>query len=336
MDSLTHIAIGAIIGDALAGKTLGKKAMLVGAICQIIPDIDFIASFFLSPTENLLAHRGFTHSLLFGFIITIIISFTASKWKKLQDLNFKKWMLFIGTEIFVHLLLDACNIYGVGWFEPFSQYRVSFNFIFVADPLYSLWLGISVVALWWLPNKQQHRARWTKFGLIISSCYLCFCLVNKVFINQKLEKTLQLQHIEHTRYFTTPTAFNNLLWYCVAESDSGYYIGYRSVFDTSEQIKITYFPQQKELLNAIDEDEELGNLLQFSKGYYTVEKGNDALIFNDLRFGRVAGWEKSETEFAFHYYLQYPRKNILVVQRGRFAEWNLRTMKSMANRISGE
>src|SRR5688572_17946684 len=54
MDSLTHIAIGAIIGKACAGKSLGKKSMLLGAAFQSIPDIDFIGSFFLSPTENLL------------------------------------------------------------------------------------------------------------------------------------------------------------------------------------------------------------------------------------------------------------------------------------------
>lgn len=336
MDSITHIAIGAIIGDACAGKSLGKRAMLIGAVCQSIPDIDFIASFFLSPTDNLLAHRGFTHSLLFGFLATVAISFIVRRWRLWQELSLQKWMMLAGLEIFVHLLLDACNVYGVGWFEPFNHHRVSFNIIFVADPLYSIWLGISVVVLWLLPGNHYSRARWAKLGLIASSFYLCFSLVNKVFVNKTFEKTLQAQYIHSTRYFTTPTAFNNLLWYCVAENDSGYHIGYRSIFDTSEQVSLTYFPRQRWLLNAIEEDEELGNLLQFSKGYYTVERITDALVFSDLRFGRVAGWEKSETEFVFHYYLQRPGKNVLVVQRGRFAEWNIQTMKSLADRIKGE
>ena len=155
-------------------------------------------------------------------------------------------------------------------------------------------------------------------------------------MNQKLEKTLHAVHIQYGNYFTTPTAFNNLLWYCVTESDSGYHIGYSSIFDRSALISLTYFPRNRWLLNGIDEDEELGNLLQFSRGYYTVEKDIDALVFNDLRFGRIAGWEKSETKFVFHYYLQQPGKNMLVVQRGRFAEWNMHTMESMAHRIRGE
>lgn len=333
MDSITHIAIGAIIGEACAGKSLGKKAMLLGAALQSIPDIDFVASFFISPTANLLTHRGFTHSLLFGFLITIGLSLLLSK-KKL--LSFNSLMLFIGIEILIHLLLDACNSYGVGWFEPFDHYRVSFNFIFVADPLFSVGLGIGAVALLILPNEHKHRMLWVKLSLIASSIYLFAGVANKLYINKTFQKTLTHQKISTIRSFTTPTALNNLLWYCVAESDSGFHIGYRSVFDTSEQIKLTYFPRQRGLLNGLEDEEELVDLQRFSNGFYTVEKEKDILIFNDLRFGRVAGWEKANTEFAFHYYLQQPGKNMLVVQRGRFAEWNVKTLQSLITRIKEE
>lgn len=333
MDSITHIAIGAIIGEACAGKSLGKKAMLIGAALQSIPDIDFVASFFLAPTANLLTHRGFTHSLLFGFLVTIGLSLLLSK-KKL--LSFNSLLIFIGIEISIHLLLDACNSYGVGWFEPFSHYRVSFNFIFVADPFYSMWLGIAAIALLILPNEHKHRMMWVKFSLIASTLYLCIGIANKIIVNKSFQKTLNNQNISSIRSFTTPTAFNNLLWYCVAETDSGYHIGYRSVFDESEQIELAYFPRQRALLNGLEDEEELADLLRFSKGFYTVEKEKDILVFNDLRFGRVAGWEKPNTEFAFHYYLQQPGKNMLVVQRGRFAEWNVKTLHSLIRRIKEE
>jgi inner membrane protein len=64
MDSLTHIALGACMGEAFAGKQLGKKAMLWGALAQSVPDIDFVASFWMNTSSNLLAHRGFTHSFV--------------------------------------------------------------------------------------------------------------------------------------------------------------------------------------------------------------------------------------------------------------------------------
>jgi inner membrane protein len=45
MDSITHIALGAITGEALAGKSLGKRAMILGAVAQSLPDIDFPLAF---------------------------------------------------------------------------------------------------------------------------------------------------------------------------------------------------------------------------------------------------------------------------------------------------
>ena len=53
------------------------------------------------------------------------------------------------------------------------------------------------------------------------------------------------------------------------------------------------------------------------------------MTFNDQRFGQIAGWKKLETKFAFQYHLQDSQKNRVVVQRGRFAEVHIATMKSL-------
>lgn len=336
MDSITHIAIGALIGDAVAGKALGKRALLIGAACQSIPDIDFVSSFFLSPTENFLAHRGLTHSFLFGIFITVILSWVGSRWKRFPDFSMQRWMWFIGIEVFVHLLLDSLNAYGVGWLEPFSNKRFSFNVVFVADPLYSIWLGMACIGLLITYRNYNRRIKFVYAGLIASSLYLCICLFNKVIINKRIESTLKNEGQEYKRYFATPTAFNNMLWYCVVEMDSSYSIGYSSVWDTSSDITFKHFKQQRYLLKGMEDDEEVENLIQFSNGYFTVEPlQGDALLFNDLRFGRIAGWKNQKTEFSFHYYLKDPGRNVLVVQRGRYAEWNMTTMKSLLDRIKG-
>src|SRR5579872_7486382 len=75
MDSLTHIAVGACIGDLFLGKKIGKKAMLYGAIAASLPDIDFISSFWLDTADDLMAHRGFTHSFLFGLLFILALAF---------------------------------------------------------------------------------------------------------------------------------------------------------------------------------------------------------------------------------------------------------------------
>ena len=337
MDSITHIAIGALIGDAVAGKALGKRALIIGAVCQSIPDVDFINAFILSPTENLLAHRGLTHSFLFGILITIFLSGLASRWKRFPAVSIKSWMWFIGTEVLVHLLLDSLNAYGVGWFEPFSSRRFSFNVIFVADPLYSVWLGIACLGMLMVYKNHERRRKFVFMGLIVSTLYLCVCLINKTIINKRIESTLKNKGVVWKRYFATPTAFNNMLWYCVVEKNSSFYIGYSSIWDSSSEISFIQFDQQRYLIENTSDDKEIGNLIQFSNGYFTVERmEGEALLFNDLRFGRIAGWQNKPTGFSFHYYLKDPDRNLLVIQRGRYAEWNVPTMKSLAIRIMGE
>src|SRR5579872_3901458 len=143
MDTLTHIVLGACIGESIAGKQLGKKALLVGAIAQSVPDVDFAASFWLPTSSELLAHRGFTHSFLFVVIFAPLLALASKYLFRGSNVRWSRWLLFWGLQIFIHDFIDAFNAYGTGWFEPFSHYRVSFNTIYVADPLFSLWPAIA-------------------------------------------------------------------------------------------------------------------------------------------------------------------------------------------------
>src|SRR5450631_3083593 len=172
MDSITHIVLGAVIGESIAGRKLGKKAMLLGALAQSLPDIDFLASFWMDTSHDVLAHRGFTHSFLFVALAAPLLGYGAWRmWRgrgprsgrdatsggaadgagEMGDpargnLSLGGWTFFFGLQLFVHIFLDAFNAYGTGWFEPFSHYRVSFQVLFVADPFYSVWLAISFIA----------------------------------------------------------------------------------------------------------------------------------------------------------------------------------------------
>ena len=335
MDSLTHIALGACMGEAFAGKTVGKKAMLWGALAQSIPDIDFIAASWLNTSENLLAHRGFTHSILFGLAAAVLMTFFAEKWHRPHNISFRRWLAFFTAVILTHIFLDAFNNYGVGWFEPFSHYRISFNVIFVADPFFSIVPGIAFVMLLVLSRFSKKRKFWWRTGLAFCFLYLGYCVVNKTIINNQVKQLLNKQDIKYNSYFTTPAPFQAWLWFVTAAADSGYYVGYRSVFDKSEKIRLKYFPRNGYLLAAAENKKEVQQLIRFSQGYYTVEQRKDTLVFNDLRFGQVVGWENPDAEFAFHFYLTPDIDNTLVVQRGRFAKWNEHTFRIFWNRIKG-
>ena len=336
MDSLTHIALGACMGEAFAGKTVGKKAMLWGALAQSLPDIDFVAGTWLHTSDELLAHRGFTHSFLFCFLAAPIMAFFAERWHRPHNISYRKWWLFFGAAIFIHVFIDAFNNYGVGWFEPFSHQRISFNSVYVADPFLSVWPAIALAALLVLKRTNQRRRLWWVFGLALPAIYLLYSLNNKRIIDTDLKNSLQKQNISYTRYFSTPAPLQNWLWFVVAGNDSGYNVGYRSLYDKNENIHFTYFQRNDSLLSTVINKQEVKQLVRFSQDFYTVEKWHDTVVFNDLRFGQIIGWQKPENHFVFHYFLDHPEANAVVVQRGRFAEWDKEVFQNFLRRIRGE
>ena len=155
-------------------------------------------------------------------------------------------------------------------------------------------------------------------------------------MDNRVKKIFALEHIDYKRYFISPTPLNNWLWYIVAESDSGYRIGYSSLFDNHFQVNFQYFPRNAAMLTDLSKHEDLRQLLRFSKGYYTIESWNDTLVFNDLRFGQMNGWQNPRGRFTFHYFLLDPGSNRLVLQRGRFQLWNKYMLKSLVERIEGK
>lgn len=336
MDSFTHIALGACIGEAFLGKRIGKKALFLGAAIQSLPDIDVISSLWESDAGALLAHRSFTHSFFFVLLFSIVLGFIFKVRFKSVSITLNQWILFFGIQLLIHILLDSLNVYGVGWFEPFSHQRISFNLIFVADPFYSFWLIISFISLMILKRSSPARTRWVIFGIGISAIYLIYCGLNKMTIERDAKSILQKQNIAYTSYFTTPAPLNNWLWYIVAESKDGFYIGYRSLFDNEKKIDFTFIAQNKYLLDSLSDQSDLQKLIRFSRGYYGVEMVEDKLVFNDLRFGKIMGWDEAKTPFVFSYYLEHPDHNKFVLQRGRFRDFSYKAFNSLYLRIRGK
>jgi inner membrane protein len=69
MDSITQAALGAAVGEAVLGKKIGNKAILIGAIAGTIPDLDVLSRLFVdNQIYGLIYHRGITHSILFTIL----------------------------------------------------------------------------------------------------------------------------------------------------------------------------------------------------------------------------------------------------------------------------
>jgi inner membrane protein len=308
--------------------------MLIGALFQSIPDIDFVFALFLGVSENLLAHRGITHSLLFLLVMTPLLAWMGYRsWR--GKLSWRYWIFFVSLETGIHLFLDSLNNYGMGLLEPFDTMRIALHTIFVADPLFSIWPFFALIILLIIGRNHRRRVVLASIGIILAGIYLAFACINKINVESRFSHSLQHQGIAYERKLTTPTPFNNLLWFVTAGGEDGFYVGYRSVFDESDTTSLQYFPRNDELLKEVKNREDVKNLIRFSQGFYTVEKWGDTIIFNDLRFGQVAGWVDPKEKFVFHYFLDHPDdENRLVVQRGRFEGWNRKTVKKLWEKIA--
>ena len=334
MDSLTHVAIGACLGEAFAGRALGKKAMAWGILAHSIPDIDFITTPWLSTVDNLLVHRGFTHSILFTILVSLFLSIIARRLHNSYSHSFLRWFSFLTVSMTLHIVLDAFNSYGVGWFEPFSHYRVSFNLIYVADPFFSIGPGVACSILLLLNIQNSYRKLCWRLGLGISLMYCGYCAVNKTIATQLAESLLANKKIEYTRFIVTPAPLQSWLWFLAAGNDTGYFTGYISVFDRNTS-QLKYSLKNDSLLLLLEDKKEVEKLIRFSQQFYTIEQHADTILFNDLRFGQIVGWQNSAERFSFYYYLRPRMDNSLVVQRGRFAKWDRQSVHSFINRIKG-
>jgi inner membrane protein len=97
MDSLTQIALGAAMGEAVLGKKVGNRAMLWGAIGGTLPDFDVLANFFMDDMSALAFHRGITHSFLFAFTSPFLFGWLTYKFYQsgIYKNKYYKWFAFI-------------------------------------------------------------------------------------------------------------------------------------------------------------------------------------------------------------------------------------------------
>jgi len=336
LDSVTHIAIGICAGELIAGKKLGKTAMLWGAIANSFPDVDVISSLWMSTADSLLAHRGFTHSILFQLLLIPLAAFFLKRLYSKKEFSFNGWMLLIGSNLFLHIFLDALTAYGTGWFEPFSHYRVSFNTLFILDPFFSIGFVVGAIILLILKAKSSSRQKVARICVIISGAYLLFTLVNKVSVNELIEKSLTRGKISNENYVSTATPLNNFLWYIVAHDSNGVHIGYYSIFDSTDNIQYTTIIQNPHLADSLKGNEDIEKLVRFSQGYYMLEKSNDVVVFSDLRMGQLGGWADPEAPFVFRYFLKERPNNSLMIQQGRMKAMQDGAFESLWNRIKGE
>jgi len=220
--------------------------------------------------------------------------------------GWKDWAWIYFWAIFTHPLLDSCTTFGTQLFQPFSDYRVAFNNIAVADPSYTVPFVVCLIIAGYLTRNTPMRRFFNWLGIALSSLYLLYTFYNKHRVNQIFEQSFAENGITYNRYMTSPTIFSNALWQGVAEGDTAFYHGMYSTNDKPQKVfQINTFTKNHHLIAGHENDDAIQTLKWFSKNYYTIADDNGTLYLNDLRFGtRSLNPTGQQSDFVFKFRLE--------------------------------
>ncbi len=308
MDSLTQAALGAAIGEAVLGKKIGSKGAILGAAVATIPDLDVVFFLFYDKLEMLSIHRGFSHSILFSILGALFLAFIFKRVKWTKDISFQRMVTFAWLALFTHMLLDAFTAYGTQLYLPFSNERIGFDSVNVVDPVYTIPLLIGLVGSLLVFKNKPSQAIFNQIGIVVSSLYLLFTLGHKSQVENHFQSSFNKQNIHYSSLLTMPVGIANINWYGVAKTTDGIYLQKYSSFQ-NENFPLEYFPTNNELLD--DVNPELVQLMKwFAKGFYTVEKDGDQLLFYNLQVDmRGVVKTKSGKSPTMGYFILKPKKD---------------------------
>jgi inner membrane protein len=227
MDNLTHgllgLAIGALRrpeGDPGRGRRLSptdRAVLLSTVLAAELPDLDG-----LWPAQNVVldaleVHRGISHSLLFSPLWAGLATAVAvAVFRGARPLP--AFLFGWAAVVFAHLAADAWTGWGTRMFLPFSEARVSWDWMVVVDPIFTApLLAGALVAVCW-------RSRWRQalvLGLLLAGGYL----LARVGVKHQLEGEVAARHPTATQITVFPDWFGILRWRYVAEAPEGYVAG---------------------------------------------------------------------------------------------------------------
>jgi inner membrane protein len=295
MDTLTHGLVGAAVAQAACGRSLGRRAMLVGAVAGMLPDADTFIRSAADPFVRMQFHRHFTHALLFvpigagvAMLPLLLCGWGRRHWRSAYAAALLAYL--------AHPLLDLTTSYGTLLLWPFTQTRLAVDWISVVDPLFSL--PILVLVGWAaLANSRRVATAAVCFGL----CYLALGAVQEA-----RARALQVEiaarrgdRIERGRVM--PTMGNLVVWRSLYITSGKIHVdalrlalpGDRSYVPGDVTALVDRPPLDGAVPAAVQEKlrREFGRLWWFADGY-VARSTQDPAVLGDMRYSlRPEGFE---------------------------------------------
>jgi Predicted membrane-bound metal-dependent hydrolases len=278
MDTVTHLVIGAAMGEAIGGKQLGKKVALVGAVVAVLPDLDVAVQPFLTSASAMMFHRGITHSLLFWLVVSPLLGLFA--WKLFKDNNKLLWIKVCMAAWFSHIFIDSFNSYGTALFLPFSNYRVSLGVLGVVDLIITLPLLVFTIGLIFF--KMRNRWSIARWLLAYTLVYMVIGMLFQQEVKAKAQHEFVQAGITVRSIHVRALPLSILAWQVVGETDSNFVLAHRGIAEQGEW-HFTNFSKRWELLQQYVSNKQVMRAVRFTQGQYVVKVDGDTLWIFDLR-----------------------------------------------------
>lgn len=337
MDSLTQIVLGGAVGEAVLGRKVGNKAVLWGAVAGTIPDLDTLVGSFLDPVASMEIHRGFSHSVVFAILIAPLLGFMLYRlYRKKEEAAWWGWTQLVFWAVFTHPLLDIFTTWGTQLFWPLD-WRIALQSIFVIDPLYTLPFLICLLACLFHRRKSPNRAKWNRLGLILSTAYLMLTLIIKSYVNQVFITSVREEGVDFHAYSSRPAPFTSLLWLFNLETENEFILASYSLFDSPDRsIKFRHFQKNHDLLQPLRNHPKVERLIQLTQGNYILEKGEEGMLFHDLRFGLIDQFNPQAKGFVFTYLLKEEANGLEISRKENSFKHKEQLLQSLWKRVKGD
>ena len=300
MDSITQLALGAAVGEATAGKQVGRRALLWGAICGTLPDLDVFIPLG-DAVRDFTYHRSFSHSLFVLAALTPLLVWLILKLHPNTREHKWRWFALVYLVFATHVLLDSFTVYGTQIFWPLITTPMTWSTIFIIDPLYTLPLLIGIIAALIAGRRWSWGYTINTIGLMLSTGYLVWTLGAKWHVENVVRNAIAGQNITNVKVLTTPTPFNSLLWRVLMVDDTNYYEGFYSVLDKDKTIRFEPYLRSLDLVKPLTDSWPMQRLQWFTKDFYAAGVVNNSIIITDLRMG-------TEPEYVFGFQQTDDRK----------------------------
>jgi inner membrane protein len=330
VDSVSHIVIGAAIGESLLGRKIGRWGLLLGAVVKSLPDFDLFYTGLNDPRAYICDHRAYTHSLLIQALFAIPIAWLLVRLFR-KKVSLKRMLVFTLACLWGHSLLDWCTNFGTQLLLPFSHENYSLNTLAIVDLLFTVPMLIMVLIAAFLKRNVVRRTKLAKASLIYCVVYLGFTFIDKIGAENIVKESIEKNNLPVTSHITNPTMLNNILWYSVGSNDSAVFVGEFSLLQRQNPIRWHVYPRNLHLMQQCKSKKDVEILKWFGAPYTVAQSNGDTLNVYAVKFGRT-NMRESELKktFIFHYKL-YQSNGIEMMGMERPGEKNADLKESIVD-----